>query len=130
MRILVKDISDGSVLTAEIRDAYYSDTITYADENDNLDDVCVEHCIAMEVNGNDVIYVILNSLEECNHIIQAIYKNGMYDFTNNAEYTFIYPERYSESDLERLKTFEKKSTENKKDLLQNALDRMSGIFSN
>ncbi len=130
MRILVKDISDGSVLTAEIRDAYYSDTITYADENDNLDDVCVEHCITMEVNGNDVIYVILNSLEECNHIIQAIYKNGMYDFTNNAEYTFIYPERYSESDLERLKTFEKKSTENKKDLLQNALDRMSGIFSN
>lgn len=130
MRILVKDISDGSVLTAEIRDAYYSDIITYADENDNLDDVCVEHCIVMEVNGNDVIYVILNSLEECNHIIQAIYKNGMYDFTNNAEYTFIYPERYSESDLERLKTFEKKSTENKKDLLQNALDRMSGIFSN
>lgn len=129
MRILVKDISDGSVLTAEIRDAYYSDIITYADENDNLDDVCVEHCIAMEVNGNDVIYVILNSLEECNHIIQAIYKNGMYDFTNNAEYTFIYPERYSESDLERLKTFEKNSTENKKDLLQNALDRMSGIFT-
>ena len=129
MRILVKDISDGSVLTAEIRDAYYSDTITYADENDNLDDVCVEHCITMEVNGNDAIYVILNSLEECNHIIQAIYKNGMYDFTNNAEYTFIYPERYSESDLERLKTFEKKSTENKKDLLQNALDRMSGIFT-
>ena len=129
MRILVKDISDGSVLTAEIRDAYYSDIITYADENDNLDDMCVEHCIAMEVNGNDVIYVILNSLEECNHIIQTIYKNGMYDFTNNAEYTFIYPERYSESDLERLKTFEKKSTENKKDLLQNALDRMSGIFT-
>ena len=129
MRILVKDISDGSVLTAEIRDAYYSDTITYADENDNLDDVCVEHCITMEVNGNDVIYVILNSLEECNHIIQAIYKNGMYDFTNNAEYTFIYPERYSDGDLERLKTFEKKSTEDKKDLLQNALDRMAGIFT-
>lgn len=129
MRILVKDISDGSVLTAEIRDAYYSDIITYADENDNLDDVCVEHCIAMEVNGNDVIYVILNSLEECNHIIQALYKSGMYDFTNNAEYTFIYPERYSEGDLERLKTFEKKSTEDKKDLLQNALDRMSGIFT-
>lgn len=129
MRILVKDISDGSVLTAEIRDAYYSDIITYADENDNLDDVCVEHCIAMEVNGNDVIYVILNSLEECNHIVQVLYKSGMYDFTNNAEYTFIYPERYSEGDLERLKTFEKKSTENKKDLLQNALDRMSGIFT-
>ena len=129
MRILVKDIVDCSLLAVEINGAYYSNTITYADENDNVYDACIEHCIAMEVNGDDVIYVILNSLEECNHIVQALYKSGMYDFTNNAECTFIYPERYSEGDLERLKTFEKKSTEDKKELLQNALDRMSGIFT-
>lgn len=112
MRILVKDINDGSLLAVEIKDAYYSNTITYADEDGDTDDVYVGHCIAMEVNDNDIIYVIVDSLEECNQNIQALFKNGMFDFTYDAEQTFIYPERYLSSDLERLKTFEKRPTEN------------------
>ena len=129
MRILIKDITDGSVLVTEIRGAYYSDTITYANENDYTDEACVGHCVAMEVNDDDLIYVMFNSLEDCNRIIQTLYRNGMYDFTNEAEYTFIYPEHYSEDDVKRIRSFEKKSTENNKGLLQKSLDRMSGLIS-
>lgn len=93
MRVLITDVSDGSLSVIETSSIWVTQNIKAIDSvSGSMIGIWDFNSVITFKDGEDEFYIVLDSVDEANHYILDAFKNGIMDMSPYGFMTFINPD--------------------------------------